>query len=85
MLGLSTVYDTLIQIWSIMPDGITAEKALRILRTEDKRIINREHDIVGFLARGPHIREVKRKAGGELTQGENSKRPSSWPTCPKCQ
>jgi hypothetical protein len=85
ILGLPTAYDTLIQIWNIIPDGITAEKALRMLRTEDKRMINREYNIVGFLVRGPHIREVKRKARGELTQGENSKRPSSWPTCPKCQ
>ena len=33
-----------------MPDGITREKALRILRTKDKRMIDRELDIVGLLA-----------------------------------
>jgi len=74
MLGLPTAYDTLIQIWSIMPDGITREKALRMLRTEDKRMMDREQDVVGLLS---HTRGAKRKAGGELTQGENSKRPSS--------
>jgi hypothetical protein len=31
ILGLPVVYNTLIQIWSIMPDGITVEKALRML------------------------------------------------------
>ena len=66
-----------------MPDGITREKALRMLRTEDKRMIDRELDIVGLLA--SHTRGAKRKARGELTQGENSKHPSSWPTCLKCQ
>jgi hypothetical protein len=66
ILGLSIAYNTLIQIWSIIPDRITAEKVLRILRTKDKRILNREHNIVGFLAREPYIRGVKRKARGEL-------------------
>ncbi|KAH8767094.1 hypothetical protein F5882DRAFT_413501 [Hyaloscypha sp. PMI_1271] len=82
MLGLPIVYDTLIQIWSTMPDRITREKALRILRTEDKRMMDRDQDVVGLLS---HTRGAKRKARGELTQGENSKRPSSWPTYQKCQ
>lgn len=81
MLGLGTPYDTLIQIWNTMPDGITGEKAIRMLRSEDKRMLDRQQGISGLLA----TRGVKRKAGGELTPGESSKRPSTWPTCPKCQ
>jgi hypothetical protein len=44
-------------------------------------LIKREESAMGYMA----TRGAKRKAGGELTQGENSKRPSSWPTCPKYQ
>jgi hypothetical protein len=81
MLGLSSSYDTLVQIWSTMPGGITGEKAISMLRAEDQRLSKREDNMVGYMA----VRGAKRKAGGELTQGENSKRPSSWPTCQKCQ
>jgi hypothetical protein len=81
MLGLSSSYDTLVQIWSTMPGGITGEKAISMLRAEDQRLSKREDNMVGYMA----IRGAKRKARGELTQGENSKRPSSWPTYQKCQ
>jgi hypothetical protein len=35
ILGLSSVYDILVQIWSIMPDGIIGEKVIRMLRAKD--------------------------------------------------
>jgi hypothetical protein len=47
--------------------------------------MDREQNAMGLLARGSFTREVKRKARGELTQGENSKPPFFWPTCPKCK
>jgi hypothetical protein len=35
ILELSLVYDILVQIWSIMPDGIIGEKVIRMLRAKD--------------------------------------------------
>jgi hypothetical protein len=63
MLGRSPAYNILVQIWSIMPDGITGEKAIRILWAKDQRLLKREDSIMGYMA----IRGVKRKARGELT------------------
>jgi hypothetical protein len=62
ILGLSLVYNILVQIWSMIPDGITGEKAIRILRAKDQRLLKREDSIMGYMA----VRGVKRKAGGEL-------------------
>jgi hypothetical protein len=44
-----------------------------MLWAKDQRLLKREDNIVGYMA----IRGAKRKARGELTQGENSKYPSS--------
>jgi hypothetical protein len=61
MLGLGSIYKTLVQIWATTPD-LTAKKAIRQLRSKDRRIAHQDDPEMGLVAMG------RKRRGGPIRE-----------------